>query len=263
MTALSNKTQLSSQPAKFDLKFLLVGDSGSGKTHLCATYTKGPVHFYMLDPGGEKTIYKLNQSRPASSQITIDLMPERQTSWHSFWKQIQQDEKAGLFKELAERDGLVVLPDSLSAASDMVLRDVAAANKRTLDSQQQPMRIQDWGQCTQWLKTLISVFNDLPCAAAMTAHLYVEKDQQGQEVVARYPMVTGAMRTTIGRFFDEVYLLAPVGKNFNLYFKEFNKFNAKSRHFETRMAKNTTLDQLAEAYLSGKQLEGGDKETKS
>lgn len=264
MTKLSDKQSLAQEPVKFDLKFLLVGDSGSGKTHLCGTYTKGPIHFYMLDPGGEKTLYKLNKNRPADCQMTMDLLPERKTSWQSFWKTIQKDEKDGLFDDLAARNGIVVMPDSLSAASDMVIRDVAAQNNRTLSEQTAPLRIQDWGQATQWIKTLISVFNDLPCAAIMTAHLYVEKDQTSGNVIARYPMVTGAMRTTIGRFFDEVYLLAPIGKNFQLYFKEFKSFNAKSRHFEARSVKNITMDQLADAYLAGKQLteapqtEGGD-----
>jgi hypothetical protein len=254
MTKLSDKQALSEQPSKFDLKFLLVGDSGSGKTHLCGTYTRGPLHFYMLDPGGEKTLYKLNKNRAADNQITMDLLPERQTTWATFWRTIQRDEKDGLFDELAEKNGLVVLPDSLSAASDMVLRDVASQNNRTLDSQSAPLRIQDWGQATQWIKTLISVFNDLPCAAVMTAHLYVEKDQSTGDVIARYPMVTGAMRTTIGRFFDEVYLLAPMGKSYQVYFKEFKQFNSKSRHFEARSVKNITMDTLAEAYMTGKQL---------
>jgi len=258
MTALSNKQPLQEQPTKFDLKFLLVGDSGSGKTHLCATYTAGPVHFYMLDPGGEKTLYKLNKSRPDGAPLTWDELPERTTTWQAFWRTFQKDEKDGLFKELADKNGVVVI-DSLSAASDMVVRDVAALNNRKLDSQQAPMRIQDWGQASQWLKTLISVANDLPCAVIITAHLYVEKDQTSGDIVARYPMVTGAMRSTLGRFFDEVYLLAPVGSNFNIYFKEFQKFNAKSRHFATRSGKNLTLDQIAEAYKSGTQLKGGDE----
>lgn len=262
MAKLEGKQTIRATDRKFDLKFLLVGDSGAGKTHLCATYTKGPVHFYMLDPGGEKTVYKLLDKRPADKPITIDKFTDRKTKWADVWKQIQKDEKDGFFDEMAEKGGLVVLPDSLSSASDMITKEVAANNARTLDSQQAPLRIQDWGQISQWTKTLIGVFTDLPCAAIMTAHLYTEVDQKEGNVVGRYPMVTGQLRSSIGRFLDEVYLLDIIGKNYNLNFKEKDKFTAKSRFIAARNIKNITLDDLAEIYMSGKDgtEKGGEKE---
>lgn len=269
MTKLETKQSLAKTDRKFDLKFLLVGDSGAGKTHFCATYTKGPVHFYMLDPGGEKTLYKLLDNRPANAPLTVDLFPERKSKWTDFWKQIQKDEKDGLFAEMAKQNGLVVLPDSLTAGTDMITREVASLNNRTLDNQQAPLRIQDWGQISQWTKTLISVFTDLPCAAAMTAHLYVETDQKEGHIIGRYPMVTGALRTNMGRYFDEVYYLEPVGQNFVLNFKEKDKFTAKSRFVSQRSTKNITLDMLAEHYLNDKPLpkdgtkEGGDSQNQA
>ena len=36
MTKLETKQSLAKTDRKFDLKFLLVGDSGAGKTHFCA-----------------------------------------------------------------------------------------------------------------------------------------------------------------------------------------------------------------------------------
>jgi GTPase SAR1 family protein len=251
MTKLFDKQAMSIATKKFNLKFLLVGDSGAGKTHFCGTYTRGPVHVYMLDPGGEKTLFKLLNDRPTDCPLTIDRFPERKARWTDFWKQIQKDEKDGLFDELAERDGLVVLPDSLTAGTDMITREIAASNNRTLDSQQAPLRIQDWGQISQWTKTLISVFTDLPCAAVMTAHLYVETDQKEGGILGRYPMVTGALRTSMGRYFDEVYYLETVGKNYILNFREKDKFTAKSRFVTERSLKNITLDDLADYYTKG------------
>lgn len=251
---MSDKTPLEAQPPKFDLKFLLVGDSGAGKTHLCGTYTKGPVHFYMLDPGGQKTLHKLVKDRPKENPLTVDLFPEATTSYTKFWRQIQKDERSGFFNEMAERNGLVVLPDSISSAGDMSLREVAAANKRTLTDQSAPMRIQDWGQNIAWLKELISVVNNLPCATAMTAHLYVEKDEGGGNIIGRYPLITGQLKYSMGRYFDEVYLLAPVGKSYTLYFKEHRLFQAKSRIFSPNSIKNVTMDILADAYMRNDDL---------
>lgn len=250
------KTPLASTPPKFDLKFLLVGDSGAGKTHFCGTYTKGPVHFYMLDPGGEKTLYKLNQNRPKDCPITIDSYPENTTKYSTFWKQIQKDEKDGFFDKMAEANGLVVLPDSISSAGDMSVREIAFMNSRTLDKQTAPMRIQDWGQNIAWLKHLISVVNNLPCACAMIAHLHIEKDDSAGRIVGRYPLISGQLKYSMGRFFDEVYLLAPVGNHYNIYFKEHNGFQAKSRLFTPRNVKDITMDVLADAYLENNTLGG-------
>jgi len=259
MAKLEAKQAMTAEEKKFNLKFLLVGDSGAGKTHLCGTYTKGPVHFYMLDPGGEKTLYRTLQDRPAEAPLTVDLFPERKSKYTDFWKQIQKDEKDGFFDEMAEKNGLVVLPDSLSSASDMITREIATNNGRTLDAQTAPLRIQDWGQISQWTKTLISVFTDLPCAAAMTAHLYVETDQKEGRILGRYPMVTGALRTSMGRYFDEVYYLETVGSKYNLNFRDKDKFTAKSRFITTKTVSNATLDLLHDLYMSGKQptKEGG------
>lgn len=247
------KTQLSETKRNFNLKFILVGDSKSGKTHFCGTYTHGPVHFYMLDPGGEKTLHKLTANRPPECPITVDVFSLRSNSYSDFYKQLQKDEKDGFFQEMSEKSGLIVLPDSLSAANDMALIEVAKLNGRTLSDQSKPMRIQDWGQLGTWMKTLVSVAIDLPCAVAVIAHLQTETDSNNS-VIKRYPMISGQFRSSIGRMFDEVYLLEPFGDKHRVYFKERNKFNAGSRIFSCKQATDITMDTLAEAYLSGDDL---------
>lgn len=257
------KKSLEPLPPQFDLKFLLVGDSGSGKTHLCGTYTKGPVHLYMLDPGGEKTLYKLNKNRPEGSPLSVDSFAARKAKYSDFWKQIQKDEKSGFFDKMAELGGLVVLPDSISSASDMILQEIATKNGRTLTSQAAPMRRQDWGQATSWMKELISVANDLPCAVAVTAHLHIERDDVDGTVIGRYPLISGQLKFNGGRYFDEIYLLSPIGTHYNLYFKEVNKFQASSRYFTPRSVKDVTMDMLATAYLNGDDLSNMGKKEES
>lgn len=247
------KTLLAEAKRKFDLKFMLVGDSGSGKTHLCATYTGGPIHFYMIDPGGEKTLHKLNLNRPKDCEITIDSFSLRKNSYTDLWKQLQADEKAGFFTEMSERNGLVVLPDSLTSVNELALIEVAKKNSRTLTSDLKPMRIQDWGILIAWLKELVGVINDLPCAVVATAHLAVQTDATGT-ITKRYPFVNGRYASVIGSQFDEVYLLETIAKKRRIYFTEKGMFTAKSRSFECPYITDTTLDILAKAYLEGDTL---------
>ena len=85
------KKKLSARKRKFDLKFLLTGNSGSGKTHLTATYN-GPIHYYVFDKGGEKTVEKIMGNR---TDITIDDFSSNSIQFSDFWKQYQEDEKKG------------------------------------------------------------------------------------------------------------------------------------------------------------------------
>ncbi len=239
---------------KFDLKILLVGNSGAGKTHFCGTYTGGPIHFYMIDYGGEKTLHKLNQNRPSHSPITVDIIDSRATSYEKFWRMIQKDEKAGFFDEMAEKNGLIVLPDSLTSIDAMIMTDVAVKNSRDVTAPadtKKGMRIQDWGQVSTWLKMLISAVNSLPCAVVSTAHLFTEVDKEGV-VLNRYPAVTGQYRSKLGVDFDEVYYLTGLQKKRMLYMTKYDSFQAKSRVFSARKVMNPTLDMIAQNYVNNK-----------
>jgi len=115
-----NKTKLTERKRIFDLKFLLTGNSGSGKTHFTATYTKGPLHYYMFDKGGEKTIEKISKNR---TDITLDNFSHDDMLFSDFWRTFQEDEKAGLFEWLKEQSGMLVL-DSLTNANKKAIHEI-------------------------------------------------------------------------------------------------------------------------------------------
>jgi hypothetical protein len=253
-TAPPNKTKLSSKQRKFDLKFLLTGNSGSGKTHFTATYTDGPLHYYLFDKGGEKTIEKIMGNR---TDITIDDFSDSKVQFSDFWKQYQEDEKAGLFDWLEENSGMLVL-DSLTNANRKAITEICKKSNitpsgigKTLDMKK-GMSPAHWGQLLNWMTTLVTSFQELPCAVAITAHLHTLMNSD-QEVVARYPAVNGQFRQLLATDFDEAYLLTTRGSKRQIYFTEKMSFEAKSRVFDMDKIANITMSDLARAYLNKKQ----------
>lgn len=252
-----NKTKLTPNERRFDLTFLLAGNSGSGKTHLCSTYTKGPVHFYILDKGGEKTIEKVAKDRK-DQNITRDKYNSNAQEFSDFWHQYQQDEKDGFFQYLAENNGMLVL-DSITNANLKAIAEIArkagvtpSGIGKKLDMKK-GMAMQHWGQLLNWMTTLTSTLQELPCAVAVTVHLHTLMDSD-QAVVARFPAVNGQFRQLIAVDFDEAYLLASKGSKRTLFFTEKYKYEAKSRVFDMDKIENVTMDQLADAYLAGKTI---------
>jgi hypothetical protein len=249
----SLKKSLAQKKRKFDLKFLLTGNSGSGKTHFTATYLDGPIHYYMFDKGGEKTVEKIMGKR---TDITIDHFSDSSIDFSAFWKQYQEDEESGFFDYLAENNGLLVL-DSLTNANKKAIDEIAKKSGVTpsgigkkLDMKK-GMAPPHWGQLLNWMTTLVTSMQELPCAVAITVHLHTLMNSN-QEVVARYPAVNGQFRQLLASDFDEAYLLTTQGTKRQIFFTEKMAFEAKSRVFDMPKVENVTMTQLANAYLASK-----------
>jgi len=238
---------------KFNLNFFLVGNSGSGKTHLAGTYSLGPTHFYMFDKGGENTLDKLIQKK--TSKLSLDLLSSDDLSFSDIWTSLQKDQRDGFFDQMAEENGLIVF-DSLTSVNQKAIKEIMYLNKRTGNKIGKPgddkknMRIQDWGQLLQWMTQFVGIIQELPCATITTVHLHTLTDKDNA-VVARYPSVNGQFRQIVGVNYDETYLLEVRGENHILHFKERFKFEAKSRVFASKEVRNYTMDDLANAYMKG------------
>lgn len=251
-----SKTKTPYVPAdrKFDVKFLFAGNSGSGKTHLYSSYTKGPVHVYMFDKGGTKTIDKIlqRQKRAADCPITIDNFSKAENSFSDFWTAFQEDESNGFFDDLASKNGIVVI-DSMTAANIRARLEIASKSQVTpsgigkkLDMKK-GMSQPHWGQLLDWMQTFTATIQELPCAAVITVHLHTLMNNK-QEVVARYPAVNGQFRQLLATDFDEAYLLEAKGGNFKISFRERYKYEAKTGIFDMKEASDVTMDHIAEAY---------------
>jgi len=254
-----NQQLLKPRDRKFDLKFLLVGNPGSGKTHLATSYTLGPIYTYMLDKGGEKTIEKQLIKRKEQNVVVRDFSGNDQT-FSDFWYQCQQDEKDGVFDFLAENNGIALI-DSLTSANMKAINEIAKKSGVTpsgigkrLDMKK-GMAQPHWGQLLNWMLTMVSALQELPCSVIITVHLHTLMNS-AQEVVARYPAVNGQFRQIVARDFDEAYLLMGKGSTRTLYFTEKLKYEAKSRVFDNDKVTNVTMDDLANAYVTGQTMIG-------
>lgn len=258
-TSKSSKVTLGelSEAKNFDLKFILVSAPGGGKTHMAGTYSGGPIHFYMLDQGGEKTLYKLNESRPPDAPITVDTFNRRdKQGYDSFWKQIQTDGKSGFFDEMAAQNGLVVF-DSMTAISQLALDSVAQKNNRTPGNTPESggMRRQDWGQRSAWITEFIRVVTELPCAVVITCHLKrIQDDNTGS--VREQLALPGQLADSGANWFDEVYKLGSVAKSIRLHFRNGGAFDqCKTRVFTDDSVDfklgEPIMDKLVSAYFSG------------
>lgn len=250
-------------PNVFDLNFFLCSNSGAGKTHLCGTYTKGPIHFYMLDKGGERTLNKLISVRPKSAPIiSVDNLSADSITFSDVWKVLQEDEKSGLYNHMLVNNGLIIF-DSLTTMNQKAITEIMRINKRggakigkAFSQKTDGMQITDWGQLLQWMSQLVASIQEFPCATATTVHLHTVMDGE-QKVVARYPSVNGQFRQIVGVNYDETYLLENRKEKYTIHFKEKHKFQAKSRAFSVDKVTNYTMDMLAEAYMKGKTLKDG------
>ena len=247
-------TQFTPPDNVFDLTFLLVGNSGSGKTDFVSKYTKGPVHFYMADKGGEKTIIK-NMKKEKRDNISIDIMSGNDYKFSDFWAKFQKDEKEGKFDYLAENNGILCV-DSLTALNMKGIKEILTKDQKLpagigkkIDHVK-GMNVAHWGQLLNWMQTFVGTLQDLPCAVAITVHLHVLMNKD-QEVVARYPSVNGQWRQLLPVDFDECYLLEHKKSTQTIHFKERHKFEAKSRSFSMDKKKNPLMDDLVTAYLAG------------
>lgn len=233
----------------FDLKCLFTGDSGSGKTHFTGTYSKGPTHYYMFDPGGEKTLEKpgLFDLSLKTMDKFVDKDPRKPKAFDNFWAQLQQDEKDGFFEEMAAKQGLLVF-DSGTTISQAIVDRVGKLNNFPAK-----WEFKHWGQVTSTLLEFIRVINSLPCAAVLTTHLKEVKNAEGN-LIEYKPLLTGQLAQTVGIYFSEYWVFKRNGDKTTVHFSGTGLNPASSRIMTEAKAENITFDDVYDMYMLGKEL---------
>lgn len=174
---------------------LVLGDYGTGKTHLLQT-ARQPVLIHSFDPGGSKTL--ADSIKKGGIYVDTSFEPrseKRKTDTFDRWeKDMQALRRDRVFDTL----GTFVI-DSGTLWFDELLRGILRTNNI------EQMRIQDWGVALNVCKDWVGYCTSLPCDFIMTAHIGIERDEvtgKNETVV----LVGGQAKHKLPLYFDEVYV---------------------------------------------------------
>ena len=163
-------------------RILILGDSGTGKTHFIGTMPKPFVSDF------DRGLATVQGKDVLFSAYDAD-------SWGDFKKEIQDWRKGPQY----ERETFAL--DSLTMASEAALSAVMTKNGRR---NAQPT-IADWGEAIREMKDVLGYLTTLPCHVVVTAHNQLVRDEILGDI-QYLPLIYGKdLPHRLGIWFDEVY----------------------------------------------------------
>lgn len=168
-------------------RILVIGDSGTGKTHFLGTM---PKPFVADFDHGLATLYGKD----------VKFMQFTDKNWLEF-KSVIKEWKTGPQWECE-----TFCIDSLTMASEAALTWVMTKNGR---SGQQPT-VQDWGEAIREVKDVLNHVTTLGCNVCVVAHSQLVKDEVLGDL-QYLPLIYGKdLPHRLGIYFDEVYMTTVV-----------------------------------------------------
>ena len=188
-----------------NLKVLVYGNSGSGKTCYAAGF---PTPILYLDFDGKvdsaANYYAKDarleeiEVRDLSKKMSSDPIEELIAIID---KELIPQEKAGAMKYKT------IVLDSLTTFSSLCLSHIMRTNpgvKRTVSKQGAQACLQDYGILKREFEKLIPGLLSLPCNIVMLGHIDTAKDELTGELV-RGPLMDGSFAKQLSIYFKEVY----------------------------------------------------------
>lgn len=234
---------------KFNLKMLMYGAPGSGKTTFAGSYTHGPVHFYATDPQGVSVL------RNTKAEITVDNFTDElygQTkTYPAFYKQLQKDEKDGFFQSMFEREGIIVI-DSYTTLENYLVDYVAESvlKKKKQEGGAYEIRRQDWPTVSSYVLGFFKTISSLPCATLIICH--TKSIQDAENNIYFRPTILGQQAEQAPRWFSDYFQASLEGNQFILRVRGNPRVPASSRLFlpESNIdrLKGPTMDTIYKAF---------------
>lgn len=175
MKSWANESQFS--------RILLMGDSGTGKTHFIGTMPKPFVMDF------DRGLATLRGKDVGYKMLSID-------DWLVLKNTVQEWRKG------APEGFQTFALDSITMASEAAMAYVLKKNGHT---GQQP-NIGEWGDAIREVKDLLGYITTLPCNVVVTAHMQIVKDELLGDIQYQ-PLIFGKdLPSRMPIYFDEVYL---------------------------------------------------------
>jgi len=218
------------------LRCLVIGDIGTGKTHLLST-CRLPLLIHNFDPGGTKTtvIRKLIECGDALVTNFVREKWEAPTQFKAWQKEVQALQKLDAFKHFGTYaiDSFTPWQDAMmhQIVKEQRLKAEAGVGKRKPRTGWTP-EIQDYLEWMSCYQDMIRDLSTLPCDFIMTAHLMPNIDKNGAVIdydIAAY----NKSRSAVPAAFDEVYIQLPVYQanqvNYRMLTRHIGVYKAKTR----------------------------------
>lgn len=163
-------------------RILLMGDSGTGKTHFIGTM---PSPFICDFDRGTSTLRGKK----------VKVLPFAMTEWKDFKAEVLA------WRGGPQYDCATFCVDSLTMAADAAMTHVLKKNNREAG---QPT-IADWGEAIREVKDVLGYITTLPCHVVVTAHQELVKDELLGDLQYR-PLIFGKdLPARLGIWFDDVF----------------------------------------------------------
>ena len=188
------------------LKAIIYGVPKIGKSTIIATCPR-PILVHSFDPGGTKVLSELIESGDVIADTRFEVEnPLSPKAFQRWTKEMNDLETSKLFNHI----GTYVL-DSFTTWSQCIMYHVikGAADKsngkrKAGETPQQRDWLSQMNEIEIWMRRLTS----LPCHVLAMGHEDVPKDEDGNQIGDKRPMITGKLAMRVPALFDEVYHLA-------------------------------------------------------
>lgn len=197
---------LESLTAQPQLKLLLIGDSGAGKTTFSASLPRP----HIADFDG-KVVSAANFFRARRPEHLKEVTFHDYTKYGKFGDKQHPAEvfnnDMGRLTAGAELPFETFVLDSLTTFSDLSMEYLIAANpgiKRTVTKGAQMPVLQDYQMARIWFKQMVTALLSLDSHVIVTAHIQTEKDEMTGQIL-RTPMMAGKLARELPIYFGEVW----------------------------------------------------------
>jgi len=217
-----------------NVKLLIFGDSGSGKTCFASTFP-GPIHYCDFDLK-VSSVASFLKGKDKLNEITYEQYPYAGKEPGVAGRRFNDD--MGKLKALAKKGEFpykTLVIDSLTTMSDRIMEHLMKENpavKRNVTRGAQAPALQDYGLFRIFMKSFIAELISLPCNIVITAHIDIQKDETTGAIL-RVPMLTGKLAKELPIYFEEVYMAYVEGEGEKRKYKAQTqadrKFNCRSQ----------------------------------